>query len=65
MFLLGDNDPSIRNAKEDITRARTKHIDVQIKFCGEVYKTGKIQIRYTNTEANTAKIFTKPLPAKI
>ena len=41
----------------------TKHIDIRLKFCGEVVAAGKLRIEYVKTANNIADIFTKPLPA--
>ena len=35
-LLLGDNTPALSNCKLDATKGRTKHMDVRIKFLGEV-----------------------------
>ena len=60
-YLLADNQSAISNLKTETTHKRTKHMDLRFKFCGEVYKMGKIQISYVPTEFNIADIFTKPL----
>ena len=44
-------------------RSQTKHIDIRLKFCGEVVAAGKLQIKYIQTAQNIADIFTKPLLA--
>ena len=42
---------------------QTKHMDLKIKFCGEVLsKRQKIMLKYVPTKYNFADIFTKPLP---
>ena len=61
--LYGDNLPAIQSIGNDSARSRTKHLDIQMKFCGEVVKAGKIQIKYVKTDSNLADILTKPLPA--
>ena len=45
------------------SKSRTKHMDVQLKFCGEVLKQGLLKVEYVPTAENIADIFTKPLPA--
>jgi hypothetical protein len=41
---------------------RTKHMDIRIKFCGEVLsKRQRIALKYVPTKFNFADIFTKPL----
>ena len=59
----GDNQPAEHILKNNPTHAaRTKHMDVKIKFCGEVLaKKNKILLKYVPTKFNFADIFTKPL----
>ena len=40
-FLLGDNDPAIRHAKADITRARTNILMYKSNFVGKYTKQAK------------------------
>ena len=61
--LYGDNLPAIKSIGNDSARSRTKHLDIGLKFCGEVVSAGKLQIQYIPTAQNIADIFTKPLPA--
>jgi len=58
-----ENQPAEHILKNDPTHtARTKHMDVKIKFCGEVLaKKNKNLIKYVPTKFNFADIFTKPL----
>ena len=60
-YLLADNQSAISNLKTETTHGRTKHMDLRFKFCGEVYKLGKVKICYVPTEHNIADIFTKAL----
>ena len=60
--IFGDNQPAISSIGNDSAKSRTKHIDVRLKFCGEVIRQGLLQIKYVPTIENTADIFTKPLP---
>ena len=60
-YFKGDNQSTISNIKTDTTHGRTKHVDLRHKFCGEVYKLGKVKICYVPTEYNVADIFTKHL----
>ena len=60
-LLLGDNTPALSNCKMDSTKGRTKHMDVCIKFLGEVYQLKKFEIKYVSSQNNWADIFTKPL----
>ena len=61
--LHGDNQPAEFILKHEPTHNhRTKHMDLRIKFCGEVVRANKIVLRYINTKFNLADIFTKPFP---
>ena len=55
--VLGDNKPAICSVGNDSVKSRTKHLDVQLKFCGEVINQGPLNIKYI------ADMFTKPLPS--
>ena len=61
-ILWGDNQPAISSVGNKSSKSRTKHIDVRLKFCGEVVKKGILQIKYISSSENIADIFTKPLP---
>ena len=43
--LLGDNTPALCSCKLDTTKDRTKHMDVKVKFLGEVYRQKKFQLK--------------------
>ena len=59
----GDNQPAEFILKHQPTHNhRTKHMDLRIKFCGEVVRANKILLRYINTKFNLADIFTQPFP---
>ena len=60
-LLMGDNTPALSNCKMDSTKRRTKHMDVRVKFLGEVYQLKKFDIQYVTSQNNWADIFTKPL----
>jgi hypothetical protein len=60
-ILWGDNQPAISSVGNKSSKSRTKHIDVRLKFCGEVVKKGILQIKYISSSDNIADIFTKPL----
>ena len=59
----GDNQPAEHILKNNPTHAAsTKHMDVKIKFCGEVLaKKNKILLRYVPSKVFFADIFNKPL----
>ena len=61
--LHGDNQPASHVLLNNPTHsARTKHMDVKVKFCGEVLaKKDKILLKYVPSKLNFADIFTKPL----
>ena len=61
--IFGDNRPAIFSMGNESSKSRTKHMDVRLKFCGEVLKQGLLKIKYVPTAANIADIFTKPLPS--
>jgi len=58
-----DNEPAMHILLNNPTHSnRTKHMDIRIKFCGEVLaKKQKIALKYVPTKLNFADIFTKPL----
>ena len=60
-LLMGDNTPALSNCKLDSTKGRTKHMDVRVKFLGEVYQLKKFDVQYVTSQNNWADIFTKPL----
>ena len=59
----GDNQPVEHIPKNSATHAAcTKHMDVKIKFCGEVLaKKNKILLKYVPSKFNFVDLFTKPL----
>ena len=62
-LIFGDNRPAIFSMGNESSKLRTKHMDVRLKFCGEVMKQGLLKVEYVPTAENIADIFTKPLPA--
>lgn len=59
-----DNQSAIVVAKNPALHGRTKHIDVRFHFIRALVSDGVIVLRYCNTGAQLADIFTKPLPAE-
>ena len=49
-ILYGDNQPAIASVGNDSEKSRTKHIDVHLKFYGEVVRSGLIEIAYLATQ---------------
>ena len=58
-----DNQPASQVLLKGPTHsARTKHMDVRVKFCGEVLaQKNRVLLKYIPTKWNFADIFTKPL----
>ena len=63
MVMFEDNQPAAHVLLQNPTHSgRSKHMDIKIKFCGEVLaKREKILLKYIPTKFNLADIFTKPL----
>ena len=61
--MFEDNQPAAHVLLKNPTHSgRSKHMDIKIKFCGEVIaKREKILLKYIPTKFNLADIFTKPL----
>ena len=59
--VMGDNQGSIAIARNPISHARTKHIDVRYHFIREVLQDGVINLSYCPTDRMVADILTKPL----
>ena len=62
-IVYGNNLPAINSIGNDASKSRTKHIDIRLKFSGEVVSAKKLKIKYLRTAVNSADIFPKPLPA--
>ena len=58
--VFGDNRPVISSLTNDSTKSRTKHIDVRLKFCGEVLRAGILTVKYVPIATNIVDIYTKP-----
>ena len=58
-----DNEPAMHILlNSPMHSSRTKHVDICIKFCGEVLaRRQKIALKYVPTKLNFADIYTKPL----
>jgi hypothetical protein len=61
--LNGDNKPATHVIMNNPTHSgRSKHMDIRIKFCGEVLARREIiSLKYVPTKFNFADIFTRPL----
>ena len=60
--LLGDNMAANAIVSHANTNHRyTKHIDIKMRYCKEIVRSGEIDVVYTNTNDNVADIMTKAL----
>ncbi|KAE8658345.1 hypothetical protein F3Y22_tig00116971pilonHSYRG00233 [Hibiscus syriacus] len=59
--LLCDNQSTIHLAKNQVYRARTKHIDVRFHKIRELVASGEILFQKVHTDENAADMFTKPV----
>ena len=57
-----DNQGAIAVARNPVSHARTKHIDIKYHYVREALNNGFIELVYCPTEQMTADILTKPLP---
>ena len=62
--LMEDNQGAICIAKNPVSHARTKHIDVRYHYVREAVNDGVINLQYCPTHKITADILTKPLSKK-
>lgn len=61
-MLMEDNQGTIAIAKNPISHARTKHIDIRYHYVREAVQAGVINLTYCPTEEMIADLLTKPLP---
>ena len=59
--IMEDNQGAIFIAKNPVTHARSKHIDVRYHYIREALRDGTIDLQYCPTQEMTADILTKPL----
>ena len=58
----GDNTPATHVIMNNPTHSgQSKHMDIKIKFCGEVLMRESISLKYVHTKFNFTDIFTRPL----
>ena len=57
-----DNQGTIAVARNPVSHARTKHIDIKFHYVCEALHDGSIDLVYCPTKDMTADILTKPLP---
>ena len=60
--IMGDNQGSIAIARNPVSHARTKHIDIRYHFIREAVQDGVIDLRFCPTSEMIADALTKPLP---
>lgn len=60
--LMEDNQGTIAMAKNPVSHARTKHIEIRYHYVREAVKEGTIRLCYCPTEEMIADLLTKPLP---
>ena len=56
-----DNQAAIAISENDVHHARTKHIDIRHHFIRDSIKNKEVQLKWINTQAQLADIFTKAL----
>jgi len=56
-----DNQSANAIAKNSVSHARTKHIDVKIHFVREALSNGSTELTYCPTEQMVADLSTKPI----
>ena len=57
-----DNQGAIAIARNPVSHARTKHIDIRYHFVCEGIQNGAVDLKYVPTDEMVADILTKPLP---
>jgi hypothetical protein len=60
-IICGDNQGAIALSSNPQYHSRTKHMDIQRKWQGEVQDTGTVEMQYVPTTEQIADGFTKPL----
>uniref|UniRef100_A0A6N2KS35 Reverse transcriptase Ty1/copia-type domain-containing protein n=1 Tax=Salix viminalis TaxID=40686 RepID=A0A6N2KS35_SALVM len=56
-----DNSSTIKLSRNPIMHGRSKHIAIQYHFLRDLAKDGVVELKYCNTQNQTADIMTKPL----
>jgi hypothetical protein len=56
-----DNQACIKNAKDDMVQAQTKHINIRYDFSRQAVKSGEVKLIYCPTEVMLADALTKAL----
>ncbi len=62
VIIYGDNQGSLKLAKNPHNHSRTKHIDVRHHFVRELIEDKIVNVIYCPTKQNTADLLTKALP---
>jgi hypothetical protein len=58
-----DNQSAIKSMENDMSKARSKHIDIRYHYIREQVRSERIKVGYCETGKMLADIFTKPLPS--
>lgn len=61
IVLQVDNQSAIKSMKNEITSARSKHINIRYHFIRDVIQRGDVMVQYCPTQKQLADILTKPL----
>ena len=61
MKIYCDNLSTIQLAKNPVSHARTKHIEVHYHFVRDHVLSGEVELLYVPTDRQTVDIFTTPL----
>lgn len=64
LVILEDNQGAIALAKNPVSHARSKHIDVRYHFIREALERGEIKLEYCSTADMAADVLTKALSAQ-
>lgn len=62
VILMEDNQSAIALAKNPVSHARTKHIDIRYHYVREVIQSGTVDVQYCPTAEMNADLLTTPLP---
>jgi hypothetical protein len=57
-----DNQSAIKSMENDMSKARSKHIDIRYHYIREQVRGKRIKVNYCETSKMPADLFTKPLP---
>lgn len=58
-----DSQAALQATKNQQYRGRTKHLDVKLMYCKELYSKGLLDLQFVSTKEMLADLLTKALPA--